>query len=203
MELKIIRSASGLSVCEMSKDKEKPWTQMRISSCFHTSRQSFFIHPPGLQQPIHRAGAPPAQRLCWRLPSQRGRDGGFPVTVPIPRAKMLFPANYCMLWIRRGLRTSLRVWVIVGLECRSAMGVDWRWKVQREIWKGRRKGARRMDGEEEEARKGKIVCEAVERRNQKTYRIQMDWNFLIQKNFKLRSNKTYFLTPPLHYGSHL
>jgi len=60
-----------------------------------------------------------------------------------------------------------------------------------------------MDGEEEEARKGKIVCEAVERRNQKTYRIQMDWNFLIQKNFKLRSNKTYFLTPPLHYGSHL
>lgn len=76
-------------------------------------------------------------------------------------------------------------------------------KVQREIRKGRRKGARRMDGGEEEARKGKTVCEARECRNQNTYGIEMDWSFLIQKNFRLRSNKTYFLTPPLHYGSRL
>jgi len=43
-------------------------------------------------------------------------------------AKILFSAHYCMSQIKRGLRASFRVWVLVELEGISAMGRHRQWK---------------------------------------------------------------------------
>ena len=64
-------------------------------------------------------------------------------------AKILFPANYCMPQIRRGFRTSWRVWVIVGLEGRNAMGRHSQWKEKPEE-KYEKKGERWQEGWEDE-----------------------------------------------------
>lgn len=143
-----------LRISEISKSKEEPWTCLQCGFITVSPLPSRVFHPPsGLQQLIHKSGV--LQSNCTASDcSPRGAETETSLLLCQHRAaKMLFPANYCMPQMKRGLKASLRGCGVGGQKCNGE-----RLTMERKAHRDIRKERRGQD-EKVEVRKGKTAYE--------------------------------------------